>query len=558
MHAANPETLAQSLPRTFARLFFLPALVIFLGLCALVFRILDAKCRDMATAEFVRAAEECGRRVDGELKVAKLAGLALSRAVEGGGDSQGRLAKTLEALRRDVSWIEGAAVLTGPGRTVVASGSDPATEAWAAELFAVASGSSAPVFTKVDAGPDGLPDVRLAGVMHGDDGPRVFCLSANAALFGALLDRERIGRTGEAFLMDDRGTLLTASVLHGGILDRVDEALAQAAPETGTIRTRDWAGARLWFSVRAVEAAPGWRLVIQRDEGEILEARDAAMASLAIFGLLALAVLGGAALATMRRVHALQERMNRECAHIAEHDMLVRKLDGISQLGVGIAHEVNNPLAIIGEEAGWMQDVLKRESFRDHPDAGELRDSLRQIVTQTGRSREITHKLLSFGGKTDGTIRDTDLNTLVADVALLRRREASGKGVEIREELAEKLPVILSEPALLRQVLIILINNCLDAMPEGGAITLSTAPIPGGGARLEVRDTGFGIPRENLDRIFDPFFTTKPPGRGAGLGLSICHGIMQRIGGRIFAASVPGQGTTVTVELPLEAGPCQP
>ena len=558
MHAASPETLAQSLPRTIATLFLLPALVIFLGLCALVFHTLEAKCRDVATAEFARAAAEYGRRVDGELKVAKLAALTLSRAVENGGDAQGRLAEALETLRRDVSWIEGAAVLTGPGRTVVAAGSDPATEAWAAELAAEALGASAPVFTKVEAEQDGLPNIRLAVVIRNEDGPQVVCLSANAALFSSLLDRERIGRTGEAFLMDDRGALLTASVLHGGILDRVDEALAHAAPEAGAIRIRDWAGARLWFSVRAVEAAPGWRLVVQRDEGEILEARDAAMARLAVFGLLALAVLGGAALATLRRVRALQERMNLECADIAEHDMLVRKLDAISQLGVGIAHEVNNPLAIIGEEAGWMQDVLKRESFRDHPDAGELRDSLRQIVTQTGRSREITHKLLSFGGKTDGTIRDTDLNTLVADVAMLRRREASGKGVEIREELAEKLPVILSEPALLRQVLIILINNCLDAMPEGGAITLSTAPVPGGGARLEVRDTGFGIPRENLGRVFDPFFTTKPPGKGAGLGLSICHGIMQRIGGRISARSVPGQGTTVTVELPMDAAARKP
>ena len=558
MHTASPETLSQSLPRTFATLFFLPALVIFLGLCALVFQTLDSICRDVTTAEFARADAEYGRRVDGELKVAKLAILTLSRAVEGGGDAQGRLAEALETLRRDVSWIQGSAVLTGPGRTVVAAGSDPATEAWAAELAAEAPGASAQFSTKIDARPDGLPSVRLAGVTDGDDGPRIVCLSANAALFSALLDRERLGRTGEAFLMDDRGTLLTASVLHGGILDRVDEALAHAAPQAGAIRTRDWAGTRLWFSVRAVEAAPGWRLVVQRDEGEILEARDAAMARLTVFGLLALAALGGAALATLRRVRALQERMNLECADIAEHDMLVRKLDAISQLGVGIAHEVNNPLAIIGEEAGWMQDVLKRESFRDHPDAGELRDSLRQIVAQTGRSREITHKLLSFGGKTDGTIRDTDLNTLVADVALLRRREASGKGVEILEELADKLPVILSEPALLRQVLIILINNCLDAMPEGGAITLSTAPVPGGGARLEVRDTGFGIPRENLERVFDPFFTTKPPGKGAGLGLSICHGIMQRIGGRISARSAPGQGTTVTVELPMDAAARKP
>ncbi len=161
-------------------------------------------------------------------------------------------------------------------------------------------------------------------------------------------------------------------------------------------------------------------------------------------------------------------------------------------------------------------------------------------MAQTARSREITHKLLSFGGKTDGTIRDTDLNALVSDVALLRRREASGKGVEIREEPAEKLPVILSEPALLRQVLIILINNCLDAMPEGGTITLSPPPLPGGGARLVVRDTGFGIPGKTWTGFSTP---SSPPSPGQGGRPRAFHlpRIMQRIGGRIFADSVPAR-----------------
>lgn len=200
-----------------------------------------------------------------------------------------------------------------------------------------------------------------------------------------------------------------------------------------------------------------------------------------------------------------------------------------------------------------MQDVLKRESFKDHPDAGELRDALRQIVTQTARSREITHKLLSFGGKTDGTIRDVQLNILVSDVATLRRREASQKNIDIHERLEPGLPVILSEPALLRQLLINLINNAMDAMPEGGSITISTQRDDGDGVCLQVEDTGFGIPEENMHKIFDPFFTTKAPGKGAGLGLSISHGILQRIGGQVFAASRPGRGATFTVRLPLEA-----
>jgi two-component system NtrC family sensor kinase len=295
--------------------------------------------------------------------------------------------------------------------------------------------------------------------------------------------------------------------------------------------------------------------VVQRDGKEIAENLHRSMGRFAVLGLICLALLGAASLRTVRQVLTLQAETDEELGRLRECELQVKKLDSISQLGVGIAHEVNNPLAIIGEEAGWMQDVLKRESFKDHPDAGELREALRQIVVQTARSREITHKLLSFGGKTDGIIRDVDLNTLVTDVIALRGREASQKNIAIQPELAGRLPIILSEPALLRQMLINLINNSQDAMPEGGTITITTAPAEDSGIRLQIRDTGFGIPQENIDKIFDPFFTTKPPGKGAGLGLSITHGILQRIGGRIHVDSAPGQGTTFTIELPLEARP---
>jgi two-component system NtrC family sensor kinase len=558
MTTAHPAALVPNLTRTLSVYFILPAFVAMLCLGVFVVQALDRQFRSTADADLVMAATAYAERIDRELASAALAISSFSRDFGAAGDAGKAFADTMGRLRRDMPGLDRAAVLSPEGDTILAAGTVRPLDAAAliAALPSARDNAGPPALTRVAPRTDGLPGFEIAAWSSIDGHARIVTLSADSSLFSALLDRERIGRTGEAFLMDAGGALLTRSVLHGAILDTVDDALTASAPEPGEVLAREWRGTRLRYTVRPVFAAPGWRLVVQRDEREILQERDGLMVRLGVFALLALATLGAAALVTVRKARILMGRLEEESSRIAEHEMLVRKLDAVSQLGVGIAHEVNNPLAIIGEEVGWMQDVLKRESFRDHPDAGELRDSLRQIVTQTARSREITHKLLSFGGKTDGTIRDTDLNALVSDVALLRRREASGKGVEILEETDEKLPVILSEPALLRQVLIILINNCLDSMPEGGTITLSTHPLPGGGARLVVRDTGFGIPRENLDRIFDPFFTTKPPGKGAGLGLSICHGIMQRIGGRIFADSVPGQGTTVTVELPLEARAC--
>ena len=501
-------------------------------------------------SEIITAADKYRAVTDRNMKSAMLSLEAFSI---GAGDieiSAAALDKAFAVLKKTLPWLDGMAVLDAQGAILIEAGL-PMPKGASSERQALPS----VMVTDVRADPEGLPHFFITARNAGWASGRSIVLSVNPFLFSAMLDRERLGRTGEVFLVNDSGVLQTGSVLHGGILDRVDDALADTRPQAATVMRRDWKGTELLYAVLPLESAPGWRLVVQRDAKELAEARNSAALGFAALDLLGLVVLGAAAVRGRNSILKIQDMMEEEKARSINCELQAQKLDAISQLGVGLAHEVNNPLAIIGEEAGWMQDVLRRESFRDNPDAGELRDSLRQIVTQTARSREITHKLLSFGGKTDGTIRDVDMNTLVADVVVLRRRDAAQKNIEIREELTAKLLVILSEPALLRQLLINLINNSMDAMPDGGDVIVSTKPGDNGGVRLEVRDTGFGIPHENLGKIFDPFFTTKPPGKGAGLGLSISHGILQRVGGRISVDSTPGQGTTFTVELPLEARP---
>lgn len=464
------------------------------------------------------------------------------------------LDKAHALLAASMEWLDGMAILTEDGEVVAETGKTHSRNLQGIAKLYAGFGQTPPpiVVTDVLPGADGIPHFFITVRTQIAGKPRIVCLSANAHLFSAILDTVRIGRTGEVFLMSSQGILQTRSVLHGSILDKVDDALTQGPPQAGILE-REWQETRVWYTVLDMASNPDWRLVVQRDEREILQSRDTQLARFTLLGALCLVALIAIALRTVRKARSLQTGMEEELLHLTDCHIQVQKLDAISQLGVGIAHEVNNPLAIIGEEVGWMQDVLKRDSFKDHPDAGELRESLRQIVAQTARSREITHKLLSFGGKTDGIIRDVELNTLVTDIVTLRRREASQKNIEIRAELAPKLPVILSEPALLRQLLINLVNNAMDAMPEGGTITITTQYDENGGVALKVEDTGFGIPQENMSKIFDPFFTTKAPGKGAGLGLSISHGILQRIGGQIFADSRPGQGSTFTVRLPREA-----
>lgn len=230
-----------------------------------------------------------------------------------------------------------------------------------------------------------------------------------------------------------------------------------------------------------------------------------------------------------------------------------KKMTSISQLSVGIAHEINNPLACIKEEAGWMQDILSRESMQNIPDHDELMESLREIDRQAGRCREITHKLLSFGRKMDSEIEQIDINRLIDELVRLKERDAALLSIRFIRNYENKLPFVQADPSQLRQVFFNLINNAMEAIHASeGEIRITTRKEKGDRIRVVIDDTGTGIPYENQHKVFDPFFTTKETGKGTGLGLSICHGIIERIGGTIFMTSEVGRGTAFTVTLPLK------
>jgi len=530
----------------------IPAFLVAAG--ALLFALAGAEqeYRRVASEEIVFHAEAYSREVQSKLKSA----LSTLEAFDIVHDSRNLdsmdtfFAKTKTAH----DWIEGMAVVDESGAKTFSIGSPAELPESALTSGHVSEGLGRSIVMTEVYTPTSGPAHFFIVIRNLGTGQAVY-LSANAVEFSSTLDKVRFGRTGEVFLVNRSGVLQTRSVMHGGILDVTDEQLVLEQPEAGTIRTREWKGTRMWYAVTPITANPDWILVAQRDEREILQAHETWIKRFAVFGIVGLALLAASVALSARRTSRIQTLIEEERTLLADHQLQVQKLDAISQLGVGIAHEVNNPLAIIGEEAGWMQDILKRDALQDVPGSNELRDSLRQITTQIGRCREITLKLLSFGGKSDGIIRDVDINALVSDTITLRRREASKKNIEIEEKPATHLPVVHTEPTLLRQLLLNLINNSMDAMPEGGRITISTRKAEQGGVVLNIRDTGFGIPEENMHRLFEPFFTTKPPGKGAGLGLSMCHGILQRIGGEIFVTSKPGQGTSFTVELPLTPRP---
>ncbi|MFP4168412.1 MAG: sensor histidine kinase [Desulfonatronovibrionaceae bacterium] len=285
---------------------------------------------------------------------------------------------------------------------------------------------------------------------------------------------------------------------------------------------------------------------------------DSADAYLARARLLSLGVMLAAVVFIVLRARSLSRRMaerivriDQEKQRLNEQMFQTAKLASIGELAAGTAHEINNPLAVILEEAGWMADLLEEEELKQTENSSEFARSLEQIRVQGQRCKEITRKLLSFARKQDSDAAEVRINSLLEDLLAVVQRRARKRGIRLNPSIQKDLPRVFISYSELQQVLFNLINNAFDAMdPEGGELDIriyrEKEEIV-----LEVEDTGVGIEPEQMERVFDPFYSTKPAGQGTGLGLSICYGLVRKWGGQIRASSTPGKGTLIRFTIPL-------
>ncbi|MGE4297775.1 MAG: sensor histidine kinase [Desulfovibrionaceae bacterium] len=313
-------------------------------------------------------------------------------------------------------------------------------------------------------------------------------------------------------------------------------------------------------AVRSVTLPDGGEAVyaaarLRHSRGIVVVGRkDAALStawSMAIWSIICLstvAVFNATVFASwiMQGVMASDKRQEHTQKKIVE----ANKLAAVGELAAGVAHEVNNPVAIMVQEAGWVEDLLEEVHCDTADTNAEIRRALAQIKTQGARCREITRGLLEFARRGASATATVPLNELMETTAGLCMQRASTLGVSIRLRLDPTGPACFASPTNLQQVLFNLINNALDAMKdEGGELVLATGHADDM-VTFTVADSGPGMDQAVLMRVFEPFFTTKPVGQGTGLGLSICHGLVRQAGGRISVKSGLGRGTSFTVHLP--------
>ncbi len=252
------------------------------------------------------------------------------------------------------------------------------------------------------------------------------------------------------------------------------------------------------------------------------------------------------------RLYAIVHYLKDVTANKRIEQQLVRsdKLASLGTLVAGIAHEINNPLGII---AGYAEALLDRARDPSLARSAEFRDFpeyLRTIHSEIFRCKTILKSLLEFARPSAGTFREIDINEVIKEVLLLLQHHSARLKHTLSLDLDRDLPKLRADAGSLRQLLMNLLLNAIAFTPEGGKIGITTGPDSNGRIRLAVSDTGVGIPADHLGKIFDPFFTTKSVGEGAGLGLTICHRIVEEHGGTIDVESAPGRGTTFLIRLP--------
>jgi len=399
--------------------------------------------------------------------------------------------------------------------------------------------------------------------VHRNEEGRTWYLRAtiDTHYFENLVESVRVGKTGEAYLINKEGVFQTRR-RSGGELMQIDPDHVVYQTDGSAISSftaDDRVGNRHLYATCRLSST-GWLLVVRQETGD-------AYAPLMRATLLAitLIVAGGAVVVTMGFFLATGVANQLTVAQMEKRQMgsqliMAGKFAEIGEMSAGVAHEINNPLQVMKSEEALSKELLQELEATFTPEQREniqmVKDSINRIGSQIDRCKRITLSLLKFARESETTIQTIDFQPFISDIVGMVERRAAVENIKIIEKFDDNLPRFQTDPAQLQQVFLNLLNNAIDALDGKDEAQIQMTATQGGDDLIvTVADNGCGIPPENIEKIFLPFFTTKPVGRGTGLGLSTCYGIVERLGGKIEVTSELNVGTVFTIRLPLSGLP---
>jgi len=351
----------------------------------------------------------------------------------------------------------------------------------------------------------------------------------------------------DAFLINREGILQTQSRHSGGVSEQCPIATPPLSSRTEVLGTTDQKGKPIILGYAYIAKSPFIFVILKYPEHVMqswLHLRSDILWLLGTSVALIMTVILCGSTYLVNRIRDADTRRNKAFRSIA----YTNKMASIGRMAAGVAHEINNPLAIINENAGLIKDLVSIKN--EPPERDRLLSIAETVLNSVQRCSTITHRLLGFAKRMDPLVEPIALGSLIEEVLSFQGKEAEYRSIDISVAVPEDLPTIRSDRGQLQQVFLNILSNAFAAVDDGGRIDISLKQEDDNTVAVTISDDGPGIPEELIDRVFEPFFSTKAD-YGTGLGLSITFGIVEKLGGRIAVQSEVGEGASFTVRLPV-------
>ncbi|MGD9139549.1 MAG: ATP-binding protein [Desulfobacterales bacterium] len=360
------------------------------------------------------------------------------------------------------------------------------------------------------------------------------------------------GEHADIILVSRAGIIQTPSKYYGGIFEKMDLPVPDYSPRTQTLMAADPQGRPIitgYAFISTQIADTPFILMVIKQKAKMLDVWLALRSKInwfVGFAIMVIIIVVAITCTFMVNKLYLADKAKAEAMAAMEQN---NQLASIGQLAAGVAHEINNPLALINETAGYVKDlfVIKEQYSKDD----ELLENIDYILEAVERCGTITRQLLGFARKFDVKIKRVNLNEIISDVLVFHNKEAEYRNINVFVDIPKDISEIETDRGKLQQVLLNLVNNAFQAVDDGCNLDITASSEEANRVSITISDNGCGMPEENLTKIFEPFFTTKERGKGTGLGLTITYGLVKKLHGDISVESRENEGTTFVITLPI-------
>jgi signal transduction histidine kinase len=367
-----------------------------------------------------------------------------------------------------------------------------------------------------------------------------------------LVAQFEVGEKSDAFLINRKGVLQTPSRYFGPVSNQIPIRIPDYSPKAHVFKSKNDGYEPMVIGYAVIPETP-FILMIVKQKGELIQPWY--KTGWAFTGILATSILGIllVTLAVTSRLvdqihEADQERV--DTLHQAEY---THKMVSLGRLASGVAHEINNPLAIINQKAGHIKDIFTlTRAYKNDPKLIGLVDS---VLATVHRCAEVTKGLLNFARHLNLSVQTISLAEIINEVKSVLTKEAETRSITVGVDYADNIPEFESDRGKLEQIFFNLFNNAITVMKDGGHLEISVKRQDTNSLLITFADNGPGIPQADLKHVFEPFFYTRAGESRTGLGLAVTYALVQEIGGQISVQSELGKGTHFHIRLPLKMEP---